>query len=33
MVFEDAQLDECDVLDHDDVKMTEFVVNNSVVAG
>ena len=33
VVFEDAQVDVCDVLDHDDVKITEFVVNDSVVAG
>ena len=32
-VFEDAQVDVCDVLDHDDVKITEFVVNDSIVAG
>ena len=32
VVFEDAQVDVCDVLDHDDVKITEFVVNDSVVA-
>ena len=25
---EDAQVDVCDVLDHDDVKITEFVVND-----
>ena len=31
VVFEDAQVDVCDVLDHDDVKITEFVVNDSVV--
>ena len=33
LVFEDAQVDMCDGLDHDDVKITEFVVNDSVVAG
>ena len=33
VVFEDAQVDVCDVLDHDDVKITEFVVNDSIVAG
>ena len=33
VVFEDAQVDVCDILDHDDVKITEFVVNDSVVAG
>ena len=33
VVFEDAQVDVYDVLDHDDVKITEFVVNDSVVAG
>ena len=33
VVFEDAEVDACDFLDHDDVKMTEFVVNDSVVAG
>ena len=33
VVFEDAPVDVCDVLDHDDVKITEFVVNDSVVAG
>ena len=33
VVFEDAQVDVCDVLDHDDVKITEFVVNDSVLAG
>ena len=33
VVFEDAQVDVCDVLDHDDVKITEFVVNDSEVAG
>ena len=32
LVFEDAQVDMCDGLDHDDVKITEFVVNDSVVA-
>ena len=32
VVFEDAQVDVYDVLDHDDVKITGFVVN-SVVAG
>ena len=33
MVFEDPQVDAYDVLDHDDVKITEFIVNDSVVAG
>ena len=33
VVFEDAQVNVCDVLDHDDVKITEFVVNDSVVTG
>ena len=35
VAFEDAQvaIDVCDVLDHVDVKITEFVVNDSVVAG
>ncbi|XP_015764203.1 PREDICTED: uncharacterized protein LOC107343152 [Acropora digitifera] len=33
VVFEDAQVDVCDILDHDDVKITEFVVNDSVVTG
>ena len=33
VVFDDAQVDVCDVLDHDDVKITEFVVNDSIVAG
>ena len=33
MVFEDAQVDVYDVLDHNDVKITEFIVNDSVVAG
>ena len=33
VVFEDAQVDVYDVLDHDDVKITEFIVNDSVVAG
>ena len=33
VVFDDAQVDVCDVLDHDDVKITEFVVDNSIVAG
>ena len=33
VVFEDAQVDVCDVLHHDDVKITKFVVNDSVVAG
>ena len=32
VVFEDAQVDVYDVLDHDDVKITAFVVNDSVVA-
>ena len=32
VAFEDAQ-DLCDVLDHDDVKITQFVVNDSEVAG
>ena len=31
--FENTQEDVCDVLDHDDVTITEFVVNDSVVAG
>ena len=31
-VFEDAQVDVCDVLDHDDVKITESVVNDSIVS-
>ena len=30
VAFEDAQVDVCDVLDHDDVKITEFVVNDSI---
>ena len=33
VVFEDAQVDVYDVLDHDDVKITGFVVNDSVLAG
>ena len=33
VVFEDAQVDVCNVLDQDDVMITEFVVNDSVVAG
>ena len=33
VVFEHAQVDVYDVLDHDDVKITEFIVNDSVVAG
>ena len=33
VVFKDAQVDVYDVLDHDDVKITGFVVNDSVVAG
>ena len=33
VVFEDARVDLCDVLDHDDVMITEFVVNDSIVAG
>ena len=33
VVFEDARVDVYDVLDHDDVKITEFVVNDSEVAG
>ena len=33
VVFEDAQVDLCDVLDHDDVKITELLVNDSEVAG
>ena len=33
VVFEDAQVDVCDVLDHDDVKITELLVNDSKVAG
>ena len=33
VVFEDAQVVVCDVLDHDDVTITEFVINDSVVAG
>ena len=33
VVFKDAQVDVCDVLDHDDVKITEFVVSDSIVAG
>ena len=33
VIFEDAQVDVCDVLDHDDVKITDFVVNDSIVAG
>ena len=32
VVFEDAQVDVCDVLDHD-VTITEFVGNDSIVAG
>ena len=35
-VFEVANLEESDVydiLDHDDVRVTEFVVNDSIVAG
>ena len=31
-VLGDAQVDVCDVLDHDDVKITESVVNDSIVA-
>ena len=31
-VFEDAQVDVCDVLDRDDVKITESVVNDSIVS-
>ena len=31
-VFGDAQVDVCDVLDHDDVKITESVVNDSIVS-
>ena len=33
VVFENAQVDVCDVLDHNDAKVTEFVVNDSLVAG
>ena len=33
VVFKDAQVDVCDVLDHDDVKSTEFVGNDPLVAG
>ena len=33
VVFEDAQVDLYDVLEHDDVRITEFVVNDSIVAG
>ena len=33
VVFEVAQVDVCDVLDHDDVRIIEFVVNDSIVAG
>ena len=33
VVFEDAQVDVCDVLDHNDVNVTEFVVNDSIVTG
>ena len=33
VVFEDAKVDVYDVLDHDDVVITEFVVNDSIVAG
>ena len=33
VLFKDAQVDVCDVLDHDDVWITEFVVNDSIVAG
>ena len=33
VVFEAAQVDVCDVLVHDDVEITEFVVNDSIVAG
>ena len=32
VVFEDAQVDVYDLLDRDDLKITEFVVNDSVVA-
>ena len=31
VAFKDAQVDVCDVLDHDDVWITEFVVNDSIV--
>ena len=33
VVFEDIPGDVCDVLDHDDVRVTEFLVNDSIVAG
>ena len=33
VALKDAQVDVCDVLDHDDVRITEFVVNDSIVAG
>ena len=33
VAFKDAQVDVCEVLDHDDVWITEFVVNDSIVAG
>ena len=33
VVFEDAPVDVRDVLDHDDVRVTEFLVNDSTVAG
>ena len=33
VAFEDAQVDVRDVLDHGNVKITEFVVNDSIVAG
>ena len=32
IVFESAKVDVCDVLDHDDVEITEAVVIDSVVA-
>jgi len=33
VVFEDAQEDVYDVLDHNDATISEFVVNDSIVAG
>ena len=33
MVFEDAPVDVCDVLDVDDIRVTEFVADDSIVAG
>ena len=33
VIFEDAQVDGCSVLDNEDVRTTEFVANDSIVAG